>query len=222
MTTRAHIDALHDSEKAAPHVAKSPIASIFAKATAQMLVKYDEYYQGMMRDMERQQLRIQHALRSEMIQLIPILSHLNARIQQQLECRMKRHQKSNSNDHMNGRDIEMKDVAVAVAVAPSPEPGAPASLSATSDTEAHAEGVPTLKPRAERLFLNIFNLDNGANERNKDKEKESKEQKDDERAEDKDESSVQLQRNVDTFVSFITLHSQQLMLDSSKFVCVCV
>eukprot|EP00483_Globobulimina_turgida_P001261 UN01263 len=88
---------IEESMKKAPKITReSPIAEIFTKYTSETLVKYENYYQEMLRDNHKNELKLQDKLLNKLAILIPAIKTMQNNMKKQYE-----------NDDEN--DIKMDD-----------------------------------------------------------------------------------------------------------------
>jgi len=95
---------IEESVKAAPKVtSESPIAQIFTKYTSQTLIKYEHYYQEMIRENEKSQLRLQNNLRNKLTELIKPIEIMQNKLKKSLQPK----QPGQGGDDDNENDVKM-------------------------------------------------------------------------------------------------------------------
>eukprot|EP01084_Bolivina_argentea_P120883 214294_1 len=91
---------VEESKKnAAKITSESPITQIFTKYTSETLVKYENYYQEMLRENNKTQLRLQDKLMNKLAILIPSIKIMQNNFKKQ----------PGQNDNDNDNDIKMND-----------------------------------------------------------------------------------------------------------------
>eukprot|EP01084_Bolivina_argentea_P103928 186122_1 len=103
---------IEESSKNSKITTESPIAQIFTKYTSQTLVKYENYYQEMMRDHNKTQIKLQEKLRVELTSSIKPLQELANKIKKQLQPKQPGGGGGDGNDSESDHeidDIKMKE-----------------------------------------------------------------------------------------------------------------
>eukprot|EP00484_Ammonia_sp_Unknown_P027298 CAMPEP_0197024674 /NCGR_PEP_ID=MMETSP1384-20130603/5178_1 /TAXON_ID=29189 /ORGANISM="Ammonia sp." /LENGTH=509 /DNA_ID=CAMNT_0042453095 /DNA_START=42 /DNA_END=1571 /DNA_ORIENTATION=- len=114
---------IEESKKSAPKVtSESPIAQIFTKYTSQTLIKYENYYQEMLKENNRNQLKLQDKLQHSLAALLKPIEIMELKIQKQHQpgqahddehdAKMNHHDGGGGNESEEDMEIEGGDASI--------------------------------------------------------------------------------------------------------------